>query len=158
MLWKVNAEKRWNMVAGEMGYNPTNCVKIGALLKEHKAECTNGLSSDSLSKIMERVIGKFGWPSKESKAGRKLPALQRQTALLATVSPSECCGHIFSNWRFGNCYKFFFSDQSVRAPLLSDLVDWRGPSRVKVAESGPFMGLWYRLSVIAICHASSIHS
>jgi len=32
---KVSAEKRWNMVAGEMGYNPTNCVKIGALLKSH---------------------------------------------------------------------------------------------------------------------------
>ena len=31
-------------------------------------------------------------------------------------------------------------------------------SSLKVAESGPFMGLRYRLSVIAICHASQFPS
>ena len=34
-LAKVNAEKKWGGVAAEMGYNPANCGKIGALLKAH---------------------------------------------------------------------------------------------------------------------------
>jgi ARID/BRIGHT DNA binding domain len=32
---KVNAEKKWANVAVEIGYNPLNSVKIGALLKSH---------------------------------------------------------------------------------------------------------------------------
>jgi hypothetical protein len=32
---KVNAEKKWAAVAVDIGYNPLNSVKIGALLKSH---------------------------------------------------------------------------------------------------------------------------
>ena len=34
-LDKVNTEKKWASVAVEIGYNPLNSVKIGALLKSH---------------------------------------------------------------------------------------------------------------------------
>ncbi len=34
-LEKVNGEKKWPSVAIDIGYNPLNSVKIGALLKSH---------------------------------------------------------------------------------------------------------------------------
>ena len=34
-LEKVNAEKKWASVATDIGYNPLNSAKIGALLKAH---------------------------------------------------------------------------------------------------------------------------
>jgi hypothetical protein len=34
-LLKVNGEKKWASVATDIGYNPLNSAKIGALLKSH---------------------------------------------------------------------------------------------------------------------------
>ncbi len=34
-MLKVNGEKKWASVATDIGYNPLNSAKIGALLKSH---------------------------------------------------------------------------------------------------------------------------